>query len=110
MRCGSRLFASHCQEEIKENLPLPSGPSGIVGAGGRQWRGWAIVRALNCWHQQRVSSLSPVWSRDLIRSGLQLAGGQTQGPPHSPELVPSGSTRYPNCSPDSIAHLIMKIH
>lgn len=80
MRCGSRLFASHCQEEIKENLPLPSGPSGIVGAGGWQWCGWAILRAPNCWHQQHVSSVFPVWSRDLIRSGLQSPGGQTQDP------------------------------
>ena len=35
-RCGSRLFASHCQEEIKEYLPLPSGPMGWDGGGGRQ--------------------------------------------------------------------------
>lgn len=88
MRCGSRLFASHCQEEIKENLPLPSGPSGIVGAGGKQRRGWTILRDPNCWHQQPVFSVSPTQSRHLSRSELQPAGGQTQDLPNVSELVP----------------------
>lgn len=37
----AHLFASHCQEEIKENLPLPSGPMGWDGGGGRRGGGGA---------------------------------------------------------------------
>lgn len=97
MRCGSRLFASHCQEEIKENLPLPSGPSRIVGVEGKQWCGWAILRAPNCWHQQPVFSVSPTQSRHLT-SGLSSSqlGGQTHNLPNLSELVPHWGTRYPN--------------
>ena len=65
----AHLFASHCQEEIKENLPLPSGPMGWDGGGGRrggeQWRGRAITRGPNCCHQQ-----SPVSSAQSALIGL----------------------------------------
>lgn len=98
MSCGSRLFASYCQKEIKENLPLPSGPNGMVEVKGGQWRGRAISRAPNCCNQQ-----SPVSSNQSkhLRSELQtVVEGQTQYP-HSPELVPCWGTRYPNHRPRS---------
>lgn len=58
----ARLFASHCQEEeIKENLPLPSGPNGMVGA-----EGGAVAWAGNHKGPKLLSSAdSPAQSRHL---------------------------------------------
>lgn len=87
----AHLFASHCQEEIKENLPLPSGPMGWDGGGGR--RGGAVAWAGN---HKGPKLLSSAVSRVLCpershRSELQLGGvGHTEHPlpRHSPDLVP----------------------
>lgn len=62
LSCGSRLFASHCQEEIKEHLPLPSSPNGMLGA-----EGGAVAWAGNHKGPKLLSSaVSSAQSRYLI--------------------------------------------
>lgn len=69
--CGSYLFASHCKEEIKENLPLPFTSSGTEGCKGER----AVTAAFDKNQIATISSpeVFPALSRHFIRSEFKLA-------------------------------------
>lgn len=69
--CGRYLFASRCQEEIKENLPLPFTSRGTGGVQGER----AVTAAFDKNQTATISSpkVFPALSRHFIRSESKLA-------------------------------------